>query len=126
MSERIEALARRVADDPFFLASALAAYARAEELSDVELARRLGCLPTQLDAIRLCRRPRSAPAQFQQDVGRIAAAFQIDGGVIAEAVRLAEALQALEQMSESDAYLMAARDRTLDEDEDEYDVPDEP
>lgn len=126
MSERIEALARRVADDPFFLASALAAYARAEELSDVELARRLGCLPTQLDAIRLCRRPRSAPAQFQQDVGRIAAAFQIDGGVIAEAVRLSEALQALEGMDERGGYLMAARDRAEDEAGEKDDVADEP
>lgn len=126
MSERVAALARRVEDDPSFLASALAAYARAEGLNDVEMAKRLGCLPTQLSAIRLCRTPRPAPAQFQQDVDGIAAAFQIDGRVIAEAVRLSEALQALEGMDESSAYLMAARDRAEDEADEEDDAADEP
>ena len=40
-SNRISALARRVEDRPYFLASALAAYARAEALSDDDLAGRL-------------------------------------------------------------------------------------
>lgn len=126
MSERVEALARRVEGDPDFLASTLAAYARAEGLSDAELAKRLRCLPTQLSAIRLCRTPRSAPAQFQQDVDRIAAAFQIDVGVIAEAVRLAEALQVLGDMNERGGYLMAARDRTEDKADEDAATGDEP
>jgi hypothetical protein len=126
MSERVAALARRVEGDPDFLASALAAYAGAEELSDVKLAERLGCLPTQLSALRLCRMPRSAAAQFQQDVDRIAEAFQIDGGVIAEAVRLAEALQAMGEMNEGGGFLMAASDRTEDDADEEGDVADEP
>jgi hypothetical protein len=126
MSERVAALARRVEGDPYFLASALAAYAHAEGLSDVELAERLGCLPSQLGAIRLCRTPRSAPAQFQQDVDRIAEAFQIDGGVIAAAARLAEALQAMGEMNEGGGYLMAARDRADEEADEDGDAADEP
>jgi hypothetical protein len=126
MSDRVEALARRVEDDPDFLASALAAYARAEGLSDVELAKRLGCLLTRLSAIRLCRTPRSAAGQFQQDVDRIAAAFQIDSAVIADAVRLSEALRALGATDERGGYLMAARDRTEGEADEDDGVKDEP
>lgn len=122
MTERLAALARRVESDPFFLAPALAVYARAEGLSDAELAARLGCVPDRLPAIRLCRLPRPAPARFQHDVDRIADAFQIDGAVIAEAVRLASALSTLGQFDGQDGFLMAARDRV----ENEGDDPDEP
>jgi hypothetical protein len=111
MSERIAALARRVEGDAFFLAAALSTYARAEGLSDAQLARRLGCTPAQLSAVRLCRKPRNSTREFQQDVERIAAAFQIDSTVIAEAVRLNDALRALGQTHEDGGFLMAARDR---------------
>lgn len=126
MSERLSALARRVEDDPDFLAAALAAYARSENLSDADLARRLGCLPSRLPALRLCRSPRTDPEQFQADIDRIAAAFAIDGGIITEAVRLADSLRALGGPSLADGYLMAARDRSPDgssEDTDGEDVP---
>jgi hypothetical protein len=125
MSERIAALARRVEDDPFFLAAALSAYARAEGLGDVQLAQRLGCTPAQLDALRLCRKPRSSVKEFQHDVERIAAAFQIDATVIAEAVRLADALRALRQAREDSGYLMAARDREAEAARDEPGEPGE-
>ena len=43
MSQHLERLARRVASDPFFLASALARYAESEEPDDAALAEKLGC-----------------------------------------------------------------------------------
>ena len=110
MSDRMDALAKRVEGDPDFLAWALAAYARAEDLDLAQLAARLGCLPSRLSAIQLCRLPREHAPYFQQDVERIAETFQIDRMVIAEAVRLATALATLRQTS-GVGYLMAARDR---------------
>ena len=111
MSERLAALAQRVESDAFFLAEALAAYARAEKLSDDQLAQRLGCVPDQLDAVRLCRRPRSSAREFQHDVDQIAAVFQIDATVLAEVVRRADSLRAFRRVADTRAgYLMAARD----------------
>jgi hypothetical protein len=111
MSDRMAALARRVEDDPFFLAAALAAYARTEGLSDALLAQRLGCMPVQLAAMRLCRTPRPTAREFQEDVERIASAFQIDATVLAEVVRRADSLRAFRTVADERAgYLMAARD----------------
>lgn len=120
MSERLAALARRVANDPSFLAFALNEYGRAHDLSDAALAERLGCPSERLPAIQLCRMPRADPARFQADVDRIADVFRIDGDVVAEAARLAEVLVAMRRLHERGAqvlaeekggYLMAARDR---------------
>jgi transcriptional regulator with XRE-family HTH domain len=112
MSKRLDALARRLETESDFLASALATYADAENLSDEDLATRLGCETSRLAAIRLCRMPRSAPAHFRQDINRIAEAFQIDALVLAEAVRLATTVAAFDSRESNAGYLMAARDRT--------------
>ncbi len=126
MSDRMAALARRVEDDPFFLGAALAAYARAEGLNDALLAQRLGCAPAQLDALRLCRMPRESVREFQEDVERIAAAFQSDATVLAEAVRLADSLRAFRQAADQGAgYLMAARDLETNEEGEEPNEADE-
>lgn len=111
MANRLDALARRVQDDPDFLASALADYARSEGLSDAELAARLGCDVRQLSKLRLCRRPRLEPDALQQDVTRIALAFSLDETVLLEAVRRADALSALRTSDAQAGLLMAARDR---------------
>lgn len=111
MSERMNALARRLETDSEFLASALATYANAENLSEEDLATRLGCETSRLVAVRLCRTPRSAPAYFRQDIVRIAETFQIDALVLAEAVRLANSLAAFAQRGNATGSLMAARDR---------------
>jgi hypothetical protein len=111
MSERLAALAQHVENDSFFLAEALSTYARAEGLSDDQLAQRLGCAQDQLDAVRLCRRPRGSAREFQHDVDRIAAVFQIDAKVLAEVVRRDDSLRAFRGVADSRAgYLMAARD----------------
>ena len=114
MSERINALARRLETEGDFLASALAIYARAENLGDEDLAKRLGCEPAQLAAIRLCRMPRDARPYFQRDIERIAAEFHIDALVLATAVRLANSLVKLDPEQDSAGSLIAARDLTDD------------
>ncbi len=115
MSDRIAALARRVQDDPFFLASALKDYAHGEGLDDPQLAALLGCTPETLDLLRLCRRPRPEPPWFRQDVDRIAGRFGVRADKLAQIVRYANALAALRRQPAAErGTLMAARDRDDD------------
>jgi hypothetical protein len=116
VASRLDALARRVVDDPFFLGEALAAYARSEGLDDAGLAAALGCSVEGLARLRLCRRP--DPARFGADVARIAERFGARADALAEAVRRADALAALRDASAGAAeagLLMAARDRDEDD-----------
>jgi hypothetical protein len=111
MADRLEALARRVEENPDFLAFTLADYARSEKLSDAALAVRLGCDVQKLIKLRLCRRPRSGTEHFQVDVRRIASALDIDRDILLEAVRRADALAALRDAADDSGFLVAARDR---------------
>lgn len=113
MSNRIAALARRVEGDEFFLAFALADYARTERLDDRGLAERLGCSEEALISLRLCRRPDSDPAVFRREVDRIASRFGADAAMIAEAVRRSDALRVMRSKAAigESGMLMAARDR---------------
>lgn len=110
------ALAQRVQDDDFFLASALALYARTEQLGDQSLAEVLGCDVEALNLLRICRRPRTDDVGFRQDLQRISNHFDVQIGILAEAIRRAEALSALRQgTSNQRGLMMAARDRIDEE-----------
>jgi hypothetical protein len=113
VTERLDALARRVQTDPAFLAAALADYARGERLDEHGLAAALGCPPERLSLLRLCRRPRAEPPeQFRRDVEQVAARFDVRVDVLAEIVRRADALTALRRApADARGTLMAARDR---------------
>lgn len=112
MTERLTALAQRVRHDEYFLASAMAEYARSENLEAAGLAMLLNCSSETLDRLRLCRRPRSTAHLFQADVDRIATRFGIRAETLAEIVRRADALLVLRSASASeDSLLAAARDR---------------
>jgi hypothetical protein len=113
MSELLAGLARRVEGDPFFLAHLLAEYARSERLDDPGLAARLGCRVEDLTVLRLCRAPRPDSADFQADVGAIAARFGIAPAKLAGAVRLGQGLARLRAATPATAepgVLLAARD----------------
>ncbi len=112
MVSRINELASRVQSDPFFLASALADYARSEGLDERGLARRLGCPLETLGPLGLCRRPRPEPVLFRQDTGRITSRFGVKAEVLAEVVRRSNALSVMQRGAKSErGLLMAARDR---------------
>lgn len=105
--------ARRVSDDPFFLASALLAFAAAEGLDEDELARHLGCAADELPALLLCRRPTGEAQMFRAGVQRIADRFGLDAARLARIIRTADALAAFGGVA-ADAtggLLAAARDR---------------
>jgi len=116
MNEHLERLARRVADDPFFLAPALALYAHSAGLNDLALAAHLECPMEVLPLLRLCRMPRAQPPGFAQDVDRIAERFAVRADVLAEVVRRGQGLLRLRQaeklaQADSAGFLLAARDQ---------------
>jgi hypothetical protein len=84
----LDALARRVSDDPFFLASALAAYQRRHGLDDAALADLLGCPVAALTGLRLCRMPGGGDPgrSVGQDVRDVARHFGIDPAGLARVV----------------------------------------
>lgn len=116
MSDPLQRLARRVEDDPQFLASFLAEYARTEGLDNAALARELGCAEDTLVGVRLCRAPRSGAANFRRDVRQVAEQFGLNEARLAEIVRQGEAFRLLRQGGvEAPGFLMAARDRPKEE-----------
>jgi hypothetical protein len=107
LSELLARLARRVRDDPFFLASLLALYAESEGIDDAGLA----CPADTLTALRLCRAPREDAAGFREDIGRLAARFGVDADRLIEVVRRGQALRRMRGAAPAArGYLMAARD----------------
>jgi hypothetical protein len=109
MTDPLNTLARRVENEPFFLASTLALFARSEELDEESLCRYLRCPPESFAMLRLCRTPDEDPMGFQRDVKRIAERFGADVDALAEAVRRGQTLQRLQQAAAT-GTLLAARD----------------
>src|SRR5205823_1792353 len=90
VSRALDALARQLEGDPYFLASPLARYAASVRLDDAGLAAALACRPEDLTALRLCRAPRPDVAGFRADVTCVAERFGLDADRLAEAVRLGQ------------------------------------
>ena len=110
MIDPLDALARRVENEPFFLASTLTLFARSEELDDDALCRFLRCAKESFVMLRLCRTPDEDSSGFQRDVKRIAERFDADVDALAEAVRRGQALQRLRRARSLGGTLLAARD----------------
>jgi hypothetical protein len=85
----LDALAARVADDSFFLSSALTAYQDRHRLDDAGLAAKLGCAVAGLTRLRLYRRPGAAEPErtAEEDVVDIAGRFGIDPATLRRIVR---------------------------------------
>jgi hypothetical protein len=112
MADPLDALAARAEGEDFFLAPLLAGYARSEGLDDAGLAAALGCPPTELARLRLCRAPRTDPREFRDDVARIAERFGIEPRRLAEAVKRGRVVRRFQGAGPAGgAFLMAARDR---------------
>jgi hypothetical protein len=121
MSESLERLARRVREDPLFVAAPLALFAESQRLDDAALAARLGCEVSVLTPLRLCRNPQPQPPYFGRDVDRIAQHCGVDADALAEALRLGQALLAARPAVGGAAtvagYFLAARDAKPQEEE---------
>lgn len=110
MTKSLEALARRLEADPFFLACPLKHYAESERLDDEQLARALQCSAETLVLVRLCRAPE--PTHFREDMEGIVKRFPVDSTALVQAVRQGQTLLHLAKKSGGDrGTLLAARDR---------------
>src|SRR5690242_7445461 len=114
-AESLTRAARRAGEQPFFLASILQAYQRANNLDDLALADLLGCTLNNLPRLALCRRPAIDSQAFATDVAHLAGRFQLNGEQLAMVIRQVDALQALRHhlgaAQTASGLLQAARDR---------------
>jgi hypothetical protein len=81
MSDALDHLAARVADDDFLLAATLKRYQSLHDIDDTGLAELLGCDAAALTRLRLCRPPRHA-----EDVCVIAAHCGIDAEALGRVI----------------------------------------
>jgi hypothetical protein len=112
MATNLEHLARRLKDDPFFLACPLLLYATSEGLDEDSLAFRLRCSKADFALVCLCRAPAGDSDSFPDDIERIAEKFSVDADVLADAIRRGQAIFQMKRSTESAATLLAARDGT--------------
>jgi hypothetical protein len=89
----LRALARRLADDPQFMAHVLSVYQRQAHLDEAALARELGAAPELLLRLALCRRPVAHAPDFAAQVRALADYTLLD------ATRLAHLLRGVEELS---------------------------
>jgi hypothetical protein len=101
--------AARAEADPFFVASALAAYRALLGMGEARLAAWLGCSVENLARLALCRRPDGESAMFGEEVRRIAAYVDGDASRLANLLRTVESAKAMD--GTASATLMAAQDR---------------
>ncbi len=94
---------------PRLIASLLAIYKEQEDMNDEQIAAQLRCDSEALVRLALCRRPRSLP-HFWKDVERIATHVHADPFQLANLLRIAEAVEQMQQQ-QGESFLLAARDR---------------
>ena len=114
MPEPLETLAARAADEPFFLAWLLSAYAFSEGMDDKSLAAALGCPAEEMVMLRLCRTPRTDAKEFWDDVSCIAERFGLDPQRLAAVVKRGRVVRRFQDADQGGGSLMAARDREDD------------
>jgi hypothetical protein len=110
MDEHLDAFARRVEEDPFFLACHLRLYAQTEGLTEQQLAALLGCPEETLVMLRLCKSPAEESEDFHTGIDQISTRFKVDPDVLAEVVRRGHAIVQLRRGTNMLGTLAAARD----------------
>jgi hypothetical protein len=123
---QMSGLARRLRDNPNFMARVLAVYQEQERLGDDALAEHLHTTPATLARLAVCKRPDSSSPQFADQVRQISTYTNIDPAQLANIVRQVDSLEKLSELprmnapEEADApqgwlqpgLLAAARDRS--------------
>ena len=90
-----ERIAGRAEADPFYMASALAAYRRSEGLDTPALGEVLGCAPPDLTALALCRKPGMiGEGDFGADVTQLVLRFGLIRIALVRLLRQEKFLQA--------------------------------
>jgi len=111
--------ARRSAQEAWMLGHAFARYRELEDRSPEELAAELGCTREVLHWLSLCRRPEGEA--FTEQAFTIAQRFAVEPLRLVTVLRRVEVVDALaalaegEEAADEDALLLAARDRSHDD-----------
>lgn len=120
-----ERIAEWAEADPFYMASALAAYRRSEGLDALALAEVLGCTPTDLTALALCRKPGAiGEEEFGADVAHLVHRFGLIRAALIRLLRQERFLQATGSPPPTVTFrtnvpapmLLAAQDRPSEDD----------
>ncbi|WP_426752951.1 hypothetical protein [Myxococcus sp. Y35] len=104
------------------LGHALERYRTIERITPTALATELGCTLEALQWMSLCRRP--VGASFAEQTAAVAQRFSVDRRCLVRVLRRVEVIDALtmeseeEMDSEDSAILLAARDRTREDEND--------
>lgn len=128
----LQRAARRASCRPFFVANALVVYQSLRQLEDDELAEYLGCLPTDLPKLALCRLPETTAPDFRAEVERIASYIGVNSLHLARLLREAASTIALRNVPQhpdsvtSQNILMAARDRSEEKQPGDKERPEAP
>jgi len=88
-------LARRLKDNPGFMAYVLSVYQTQERLDDTALAEHLGTTVDLLSRLALCKRPSTASDRFADQVRQIAAYISTDPATVANIIRQVGSLETL-------------------------------
>ena len=129
-NELLVSFARRLQQEPDFMAHILRVYLEQEHIGEDQLAAQLGIDGGSLNRLRTCRAPRAAPEHFGADVQRIAQFTGADVTTLARVIRTATAVAGLQKAPVSQqpvtssspvpllrpGLLAAARDREADTD----------
>jgi hypothetical protein len=109
----LERAVEKASLDTFFLGHLFSFVARRDQLSQLELAKQLGCEPNQITRLALCRCPREDVKWFRQDIKKIAAFARCNPTMLAQIVRKAMAIKSLSacDTNQNTNTLLAARDR---------------
>jgi hypothetical protein len=113
-------LVERAREDAFFVGRALAVYQKLNDLGDQQLAQWLECSKTDFTRLALCRLPGDRENGFQQNVRKIAAFAVCNPDRLVQLLREVASWEALQEESTelADGFLLAARDRKPDDDDD--------
>jgi hypothetical protein len=136
-TEQLNRLARRLLDNPSFMAYVLAQFQRQERLNDDELAKNLNTPVDTLPRLALCKRPDSGSPQFADQIRQIAAYTNLDAAQLAHIVRQVDFVEKmakkpqpnqakeLPQVAPRFGLVAAARDRNEAEESDQSQDDDE-
>lgn len=92
---QLQAIARKLRDDPNYMAWILAAYQKFENLTDNQLRIKLGTNEHMLARLALCKRPSPNSPNFQVQINQIAEYSNIGKLTLVNIIRHVDALTAL-------------------------------
>jgi hypothetical protein len=120
-------LVERARQDAFFVGRALAIYQKLHGMDDQQLAQWLECSKDDFTRLALCRLPDDKKDDYQQNVRKIAAFAPCNPDRLVQLLREVASWEALQKDSHelANGFLLAARDRKPDGDDDSSGTPGE-